>query len=65
MEEGDMGIVSEINPEPAISKQLARIIEIFNEMNATGQDKLYEYAEDLIVNSRYKKDNSLAKKSAG
>lgn len=41
--------------EPIIPEQLARIIEIYNSMNTVGQKKLFEYAEDLNINTKYGK----------
>ena len=48
-----------------ISEQLARIIEIYNDMNAAGREKLFEYAEDLSINARYKKDNPVSNQAIG
>ena len=45
--------------------QLARIIEIYNGMNSVGQGKLFEYAEDLSINDRYKKGDSISKDTVG
>lgn len=51
--------------QPVISEQLARIMDIYNDMNAIGQEKLFEYAEDLSINERYKKDNPISKQATG
>lgn len=45
--------------------QLARIIEIYNKMNQVGQEKLYEYAEDLFGNDRYKKSDTISEETIG
>lgn len=45
--------------------QLARIIEIYNRMNPAGQEKLYEYAEDLFGNNRYKKSDTISEETVG
>lgn len=45
--------------------QLARIIDIYNKMNPAGQEKLYEYAEDLFGNNRYKKSDTISEETVG
>lgn len=45
--------------------QLARIIEVYNRMNPAGQEKLYEYAEDLFGNNRYKKGAAVSEETVG
>lgn len=45
--------------------RLARIIEIYSKMNPSGQDKLYEYAEDLFGNNRYKKGATVSEETVG
>lgn len=45
--------------------QLTRITEIYNMMNPAGQGKLYEYAEDLFGNSRYKKGAAISEETVG
>lgn len=54
-----------IEPGRLFPAQLARIIEIYNGMNSVGQEKLFEYAEDLSINDRYKKDDSISTDSVG
>lgn len=56
---------SDFQPEAIIPEQLARIIEIYNDMNSVGQEKLFEYAEDLSINTRYKKDHSISHQATG
>lgn len=52
-------------PVTIFPAQLARIIEIYNKMNPAGQDKLYEYAEDLFGNNRYKKSDTISEETVG
>lgn len=48
-----------------IPEQLARIIGIYNDMNAAGQEKLFGYAEDLSINPKYKKERFASNQPAG
>lgn len=52
-------------PEPLISDQLARIIEIYNAMNPEGKEQLADYAEYLGSTIKYKKDNSVSNQATG
>ena len=50
-------------PKDIFPEFLAKIIQIYNQMNAIGQEKLLEYAKDLSINDRYKKCDSISQKS--
>ena len=55
----------EHQPSTVIPDQLARIIEIYNEMNTEGQEQLSDYAEYLGGTIKYKKDSSVSRQATG
>lgn len=57
--------LSRVQTEFEIPEELAKIIEFYNDMNIEGQHTLYDSAESLSYNPKYKKGNSISKKATG
>ena len=55
----------EIQVQPEIPKQLARIIDIYHSLNPEGKEQLADYAEYLGMTVKYKKDNSIPNQATG
>ena len=43
--------------EPNIATK--RLMELYNELNTEGQEKLLDYADDLVTSGKYKKDGKI------